>query len=127
VLATRSRGRARRRYASELRACLKRLRRWARDGPDFVHMVSVLEAEQARVRGRSELARRHYQAAAERAMAQEFRHHAALAHERRALLLHELRREIEADGALAQAAALYEQWGASGKLPKLRALKGSPH
>jgi hypothetical protein len=121
VLATDARFGERRRYRRELRASLRRLRTWARGGPDFVHMVSILEAERARLQGRSSRAREHYLRAAERATAQDFLHHAALAHERRASLLGGVRREVEAEKALAQAATLYEQWGALPKADSLRA------
>jgi hypothetical protein len=110
----------RRRYGRDLRASLRRLRTWAQGGPDFVHMVSILEAERARLQGKSDRAREHYLYAAERATAQDFLHHAALAHERRALLLGGLRREVKAENALAQAATLYEQWGARHKADLLR-------
>jgi histidine kinase len=121
VLAADGRFGERRRYRRELSASLRRLRTWARGGPDFVHMVSILEAERARLQGRSNRAREHYLCAAERATAQDFLHHAALAHERRAFLLGGLRREVEAENALAQAATLYEQWGARSRADALRA------
>ena len=107
------------RHRRALVRCRKLLRRWARNGPDFVHMARLLEAEQARLRGRHDLARRTFEQAAREALDQQFVHHAALAHERRASLLLALRRETEAGAALQEAAALYRQWGATARAAQL--------
>jgi hypothetical protein len=98
---------------------LRRLRRWAKHGPDFVHMASFLEAELARLAGDESRARALYDAAAQRALEQRFVHHAALAHERRASMLVGLRRETEASASLARAVALYREWGAEPKAQQL--------
>jgi hypothetical protein len=118
-LATRARGALRRRYMYALHRSLKRLRRWSRGGPDFEHMAQLLEAEAARLGGRSALASDLYERAAQRALRQEWIHHAALAHEHRARLLSDERRDTAAEAARAQALRLYRQWGAVAKLAAL--------
>ena len=82
-------------------------------------MALLLEAEQARARGRGAQALELYERAAQRAPSQEFVHHAALAHEHRAALLTAERRDTAADGARVQAIRLYEQWGAAAKVASL--------
>jgi hypothetical protein len=119
LCATSARPPARERRA--LRQNLRRLERWARFGPDFLHMADLLRAERARIRGADQGARALYERAAQRARRQDFPHHAALAHERLAQLLTDLRRPIEAQTALARALALYEEWGAISKCNALRA------
>jgi hypothetical protein len=84
-------------------------------------MVWLLEAEQARLAGRDRRARALYERAAQRARQQEFPQHAALAHERLARMLMDVRRRTEAASALAQAQALYREWGASAKSAALKA------
>jgi hypothetical protein len=116
VLASDGRGA---RYRRVLRRCRAELRRWARDGPDFVHMATFLDAEHARLRGNQRVARAAYERAAQEARQQQFPHHAALAHERRAAFLTSLRRETEASAALEEAVALYREWGATSKLAQL--------
>jgi hypothetical protein len=118
-LATSSRGAARRTQRKALRTSLARLRRWAKAGPDFVHMVQLLEAESARLGRHVARARALYEQAAQRARQQEFPHHVALAHERRARMLIEMRRSTEASAALKEACALYRQWGAELKADTL--------
>ncbi len=109
----------RRRLRTELRRCLRRMRGWAKHGPDFVHMAALLDAEVARLQGDVREARWRYERAAQRALEQRFPHHAALAHERRARMLLELRRETEASTALAHAIALYRDWGVEAKVLQL--------
>jgi hypothetical protein len=96
------------------------VRVWARHGPDFVHMAIALQAESERVRRAPSRALATYAAAIERARQVGYAHHAAFLHERRAALLADLRRHTEAAGALRQAIALYEEWGACGKSETLR-------
>ena len=107
------------RHRRVLHHSLRLLQRWARNGPDFVHMALLLEAERARLRGRHGVARLAYERAAEQARQQQFPHHAALAHERRAGMLGELRRETEASAALESAAGLYHEWGAAAKVAQI--------
>jgi hypothetical protein len=111
-LATRTGLRARPRYARALRECLRLLRRWSRSGPDFAHMTLLLEAERARLRGRTGAALELYARAAQGADQQRFAHHAALAHERRSQLLAELGDGAAAGAALHEAGARYRAWGA---------------
>jgi hypothetical protein len=105
----------RRRYLRELAASRRALRHWMQHGPDFQHMELILAAEQARLRRDFAGARTLYERAAQRARQQEFVHHAALACERRARMLAQLRRDTEATEALREAALLYARWGAEGK------------
>jgi hypothetical protein len=118
-LAREARGAERRQHARQLQTCLRRLRRWAKGGPDFVHMVTFLEAERTCLRGRENAARLLYQHAARAAREQEYVHHAALAHERHARSLLRDRRETEAAAALRDAIAHYEAWGAAAKASAL--------
>jgi hypothetical protein len=119
ALAENARGALQRRYRRVLRRSLRLLRGWARAGPDFVHMVGLLDAERARLRGDFTRARSLYEQAAQRARRQDFIHHAALAHERRASMLTKLRRDTEAAQAVRATAALYQEWGAVGKVAEL--------
>jgi tetratricopeptide (TPR) repeat protein len=112
--------RRRSRWVRVVRRSARLLERWARRGSsDFAHMVLALEAERARLRGKAERARTLYQRAVQQARKQRFPHHAALIHERRASHLRALRRDSESVAALAEAEALYREWGA---LPKANAL-----
>ena len=117
-LATRAGLVARRRYTGALRGSLRLLRRWTRGGPDFAHMLLLLEAEQARLRGNSTPAAELYARAAERAEQQRFPHHAALAHERRAQLLAEGGDAAAAGAALREAGFRYRAWGAVARPPE---------
>jgi len=108
-------------YVNSLERALRRLRGWARFGPDFGHMELLLRAERARLRGKCDAANGLYEQAARGALEQEFPHHAALARERRAALLVELHRTTEARRVLEQATELYERWGAVAKVAQLRA------
>jgi hypothetical protein len=122
-LASAAHGATRRAYVRAVARSLRRLRRWARGGSDFVHMALVLEAERARLRGRFERARTLYAQSALQARKQGFPHHAALVHERHADLLLALRRDTESSAVLRDAAALYREWGAQ---PKADALTRPP-
>ena len=113
-------GRERRRLLRDLLRQARWLRHWARNGPDFVHMARMLEAELAWARRDHLRARDLFADASLRALDQGFTHHAAIAQERRSGLLSELRRDTEASLALSQAIALYRQWGAE---PKARSLE----
>jgi hypothetical protein len=129
ALATQARGGQRRRHVGDLADCLKRVKRWARHGPDFAHMQTFLEAEQARLRGDANAARALYDRAAQGAREQEYLHHAALACERRGRMLAAMRRETEAGASLREAIALYARWGSQTKADALeherRTLVGS--
>ncbi len=96
--------------------CQRYLRRWARHGPDFTHMATLLHAERTRAAGRDSRALDLYARAAAGAEAQHHVHHAAFAHERRGALLRSLGREPEACAALHAAHASYRAWGAAAKL-----------
>jgi hypothetical protein len=94
--------------------CQRHLRRWARHGPDFAHMVLLVQAERAAAGGRTR-ALALYTRAADAAEARHHVHHAALAHERRGVLLRSLGRETEAQAARDTSATLYGAWGATAK------------
>jgi hypothetical protein len=124
-LATDAALRERLRYRRVLRRCLRQLRIWAREGPDFVHMVQALDAERARLRGDVQGALARYAQVSESAAQRGYVHHAALLQERRGRLLARLRRDFEARTVCARAAALYEEWGALAKAEELRRLSAS--
>jgi len=119
VLATSARGRQRRTYRRALRRSRRLLEGWMRGGPDFAHMAWLLEAEEARLRGHATEARRLYEKSSQRAQLQNFPHHAALAHERRAHVLIDLRRMAEAEVGLFDAARSYREWGCRHKVEQL--------
>jgi hypothetical protein len=116
VLAERARGLERRRYRRTLRKDRRRLRHWARNGTDFVHMALFLEAEKARLRKRVRPALALYEETARRADAEGYVHHAALAHERRAELLTQGGHARRAETALRDALRRYRAWGADAKV-----------
>jgi predicted ATPase len=120
ALASSARGWKRVRLRRVAQRAARRIRRWAKHGPDFVHMAELLEAEQERLSGRIARARLQYQNAAQHAQKQGFVHHAALAHERHADMLAELKRDIEAQQIRKQAIACYEAWGARAKVDALK-------
>jgi hypothetical protein len=119
ALATTSSGWRRLRMLGALARSMRRLRRWQREGPDFAHMMLLLQAERMRLRGASSEARALYEQSAQRALHQEFVQHAALSHERKGRMLVELRRETEASAAFKDAIALYRDWGALPKADEL--------
>jgi len=125
ALARRCRGRQRRLHVRQLRRSITWLRRWAREGPDFVHMLLMLEAESALTAGRSARAGSLFEAAARRAQRQEFLHHAAFAHERCAELRENAGRTLDAQRSRAQARELYDAWGALSKLSLFDRTTGS--
>jgi hypothetical protein len=121
----RAHGRARRACRSALAESLRRMRRWAQVCPvNFAHQVALLEAERTRSAGAAERALALYTDAARGAEAQRYRHHAALAHERRASLLWELGRSAEATEARLLAIAAYTSWGARAKVAQLEQRDG---
>jgi hypothetical protein len=111
ALATEAKGRDRRRLGATLAKCHGRLRKWARHGPDFVHMAALLDAERARLKGKDAQARQRYSIAAKRASAHAYPHHAGLTYARLATLLDTSRRASEAEAARELAEAAYRAWG----------------
>jgi hypothetical protein len=87
-------------------------------------MTQLLQAELMQVRGHAR-ALRQYHDAAQLARRAGYVHHAALCHERRAIVLARQRRVTEAEAALATAIELYEAWGASAKVQQLKATRRS--
>jgi hypothetical protein len=83
-------------------------------------MVLMLEAERARLAGDSRRARAMYEKVSRRAQQQDWPHHAALAQERLARMLVDLRRRTEANSAFNQAIHFYRDWGAAAKALALR-------
>jgi len=122
ALATSARGRLRRVYRRALRKARRSLKSWAVRGPDFAHMSTFLEAENARLRGRLALARTLYERAAARADAQGFTHHAALAYERHGGMLEASRRMLDAERERRKAVSLYARWGSVSKTKALEQL-----
>jgi predicted ATPase len=114
-----------RKYRRALADAARQVARWAKMGPDFGHMEMLLRAELTRLAGQFAGAARLYEQAARRAVAQQFPHHAAIALERRAAMLSEHRRDVEAARVTADALALYASWGASPKVALLRTMRPS--
>jgi len=98
---------------------LRRMRVWAKGGPDFVHLASALEAEAVRMRGGMRRALSLYTQACDQAAKQGYRHHAAYLLELRAGLLCDMRRTLEANGTLRQSLAHYKAWGCESKVREL--------
>jgi hypothetical protein len=114
-----ARGARRRAARRTFRRSLAALRRWAHPGSDFVHMHQLLNAEHLRLRGDVRGALAVYAKGAGHAREHGHRHHAALAHERRAELLIAMGRKTEARTSLREAVALYAEWGATVKVASL--------
>jgi hypothetical protein len=108
------------RLRKALTSSIRQLSRWARSGPDFLHMAELLRAERAALSGRSLLARARYEACARRAQQQGYLHHAAMAYERQAVLLASMRRETDSMHAFERARALYERWQAHAKVLRMQ-------
>jgi len=102
------------------RTCLRQLKVWARHAPDCKHMCALLEAELLRLRVRPTRALPKYVAAADAAVRRGFVQYAALAHERRASLLRDIRRDRDAEQALKCSLALYTRWQAHAKTQSLK-------
>jgi hypothetical protein len=121
ALAREARGARSRQLRRDLQRSLRRLRTWSLEGPDFLPMQTLLEAEVARLAANAQGARLLYERAAQGAAQQEFPHIAALAHERHARMLIDSRRETEAAAVLKEAIAWYRKWGAAPKAEALAA------
>jgi hypothetical protein len=120
-LASTARGSSRVRYLRALRRSSRLMRNWARHGPvNFQAAMLLLDAERARLAGHSPRALELCKQAAESARIHDLLHHEALAHERHARVMQELRRETEATMSLQRAVLLYETWGASVPAARLR-------
>jgi len=89
---------------------------------DFDHIPFAVRAECARLEGRTSKALSLYQDASKRAADREYIHHAALIQTRRAELLREIRRSMEARRVFEQAIALYREWGAVAVVQRLERL-----
>jgi len=118
-------GRERREMSRAARRAQAKLKRWAKDGPDFVHMHQLVSAELAWARGSPKIATELYHAGARRAAQQEFAHHAALAFDRLGQRLAHMGRTIEAASAIGKALEGYTAWGATTRCAQLRA-RSSP-
>jgi predicted ATPase/tRNA A-37 threonylcarbamoyl transferase component Bud32 len=102
-----------------LRQCVRHMRQFAKEGPDFAHMAALLAAERAALRGREAEAVALYRAAARGAERQRYIPHVALAHERRADLLRGARRYTQSAEATREAMHRYRVWGAEAKVAEL--------
>ncbi len=107
------------RSAQQLRRSSKLLNRWVSSGPDFPHMICMLEAELHGLRGRLDQAGSLYTRAARLAAHQEFVHHVALAHERHGELLARHNQLTAAHTCFDQARDAYGAWGAMAKVHQL--------
>jgi len=108
------------RHVIALEDSIRRLRRWARGGPDFLHMLVLLQGKRAELFGRTSRAELLLGRAAELARRQQFVNHAAIASEMRARLLHRQNRVVASEAALREAIEAYETWGVRSKAAELR-------
>ena len=100
-----------------LRADARRMARWAANcAANFLHLQLLMQAELARLDGRSEPALRLYERAIDAAHAGEFRRDEAMANELAARHLLRGGRRKAAEGYLSAARHLYERWGARRKV-----------
>jgi len=121
ALAAKLGGLRRRQLSMRLRASLWSVRGRILPSADFVHIPTSIQAECARLEGRTAAAVTLYHEAAKLAADRKYIHHAALLHARRADLLRAGRRDMEARKAFQQAHDLYKAWGASGLVRRLEA------
>jgi class 3 adenylate cyclase len=97
------------------------MRRWATHCPaNFLHLRLLMEAEFARLDGRTEQALRLYDRAVDAARRNEFRRDEAMANELAARHLLGVSRRKAAEGYLRAARNLYEGWGARRKVAHLQ-------
>ncbi len=101
------------------RGCQSRLRTWAQNAPDCLHMELLLRAELARSEQRVDPSLELYEAAARAAREQQHLHYEALIQERRGTYLRELGRGAEAEVALREAGLHYAAWGLGWKHDEL--------
>jgi hypothetical protein len=104
------------------RRALARCLRWLREHAhhaELEHFVLLVEAESARLGPMPHIAVLLYAQGAQRALDRGFLHHAAIAHERRAVLLLALDRTRESEAARARAVRCYREWGATAKVREL--------
>jgi len=100
----------------------RRLQTWATSAPaNYRHKLTLVEAEQHRLRGEWEAAGRAYDRAIEQANEQRFFPEAALANERAALFYLAQNRPRLAIAYFQEARFLYDQWGAAAKVAHLDA------
>jgi len=119
--ARQSGGRQRRRLLRLMRRSMRRMRHFARFGPDnFLHQQLLLEAEHEFISGRPTRALPLYGQAAEVAQDQSYHHHAALAYERRAEWCLEANLPRDASSELGRAMNIYATWGAKAKIAQLQ-------
>jgi tetratricopeptide (TPR) repeat protein len=99
---------------------LKYMRRLGKFGsPNFSHMITLVEAEVAWLHGSHDDALRKYDKAISLARQGRFRHHHALACERKALSLRVGGDHLGWSSAIVEARSLYSEWGALVKLEQL--------
>jgi len=121
ILAQEATGKDRRRHLRTLHGCLAKFTRLAIAGPDnFEHQALLLEAESLRAAGKLQSSLALYARAADRADAQGYRNHAALALERRAAVSLEMGLVAEGAALLHEAITLLDEWGARAAASRLK-------
>lgn len=106
-------------YIRKIKIILKSFIKWAALNPSaFADKMLMLKAELARLKGDNLAALSLYSEASEAALESGFRHTAAIANEQSAKLYLKLGLDRAAHSFMAEAAALYESWGALGKAEK---------
>jgi predicted ATPase/signal transduction histidine kinase len=108
------------RYRPVLQENLARLRKWATHGPDnYNHKYLLIQAELARLEGKTLEALALYEKAAEAATLSGALHNAAIANELTGRLLFSLGHNQAARGYMTEAMYLYDRWGAVRKVEDL--------
>ena len=105
---------------------LKKMRKLGRFAPrNFQHMISLVEAEFASLRGNRERAMNCYDKSIESSTNGKFLHHQALACERKSIALGRFGDKTGRLSMIAQARLLYEKWGAKVKLDQIDSMVNS--
>jgi len=101
---------------------MRMIKQWVEKGsPNVTHYEKLLDAELAVVEGRNHVAVKHYESAALLAARKGFIQDQAVINERFGqFLLHTMKDPAEAEYRFSEAAKLYDEWGAAGKVKQLR-------
>jgi histidine kinase len=118
-------GEERERHEKQIAENAKRLRKWGHHGPDnYKHKSTLIEAELARLAGRTTEALELYEKAADEASAVSALHNAAIANELAAELLLGRGHKRAARGYMMEAMYQYGRWGATRKVEALERTYG---
>ncbi len=108
-------------YIKRIKSILSSFRKWVGLNPHiFSDKKLIIEAELARLKNRNLDALKLYSKASDVALRSGFNHTAAIANELAARLYYKLGLKRAAHNFMAESAALYDAWGASGKASVMR-------